>query len=428
MSRFEAYGQIEFQPLEILLAEQDRQLRRHLEYCAAHSPYYREKLAGLDLSTVPLQELPVTDKEQVSLHNEELIAVALDRIVDIVFSSGTIGIPTKVVYTEGDLERLAYNEKQSFESCGVVKSDVVLLTCTMDRCFIAGLAYFLGVRAIGAAAIRNGHGTLESHSDVIRRSNPTVVIGVPSFLRKLGEYLVEQGVDLQASAVGKLVCIGEPLRDAEMRMNKTALELEAIWGAKVYSTYASSETVTTFCECTAQRGGHLHPELALVEILDDSGAPVADGETGEIVVTPLGIEGMPLIRYRTGDLGFLETQPCACGRNTPRLGPILGRKRQMLKIQGTSLYPQAVYSALDDIPQVKEYFLKVRTTGSSLSDHLAIHLSVAGEAVDGAAIERLLQARLRVTPEVVIQPHSEICRTVFSPQSRKPIRFIDLRS
>jgi phenylacetate-CoA ligase len=100
----------------------------------------------------------------------------------------------------------------------------------------------------------------------------------------------------------------------------------------------------------------------------------------------------------------------------------------MLKIQGTSLYPQAVYSALDEMPQVKEYFLKVRTGGSSLSDHLAIHLSVAGEAVDGAAIERLLQARLRVKPEVVIQPHSEICRTVFSPQSRKPIRFIDLRS
>ena len=100
----------------------------------------------------------------------------------------------------------------------------------------------------------------------------------------------------------------------------------------------------------------------------------------------------------------------------------------MLKIQGTSLYPQAVYSALDEIAQVKEYFLKIQTAGSCLSDHLAIHLSLEDEAADGAMIERLLQARLRVKPEVVIQPHSEICRIVFSPQSRKPIRFIDTRN
>lgn len=428
MSRFGACGQIGFQPLETILAEQDRRLRRHLEYCVAHSPYYREKLAGLDLSAVSLQELPVTDKEQVSLRNEEFFAVVPEQVVDIVFSSGTLGIPTKVVYTEGDLERLAYNEKQSFESCGVVKSDVVLLTCTMDRCFIAGLAYFLGVRAIGAAAIRNGHGTLESHCDVIRRVNPTVIVGVPSFLRKLGDYLVAHGMDLRAGSVGKLVCIGEPLRGPGLEPLKVASELEACWGAKAYSTYASSETVTTFCECTEQCGGHLHPELAIVEIVDDSGRPLPDGEVGEVVVTPLGAEGMPLLRYCTGDISFLDSRPCACGRNSPRLGPILGRKQQMLKIQGTSLYPQAVFSALDEIPHVGEYFLKVRSAGSQLSDHLSIHLSLESEDMDSAMIERLLQARLRVTPEVIVQPHAEICRTVFTSQSRKPVRFIDTRS
>ena len=424
MNRFDTFGQIEFQ----IAGVQEEILRRHVAYCAAQSPYYCEKLGGLDLATASLHEFPVTDKEQVSLRNEDFIAAAPEQVVDIVFSSGTTGVPTNVVYTESDLERLAYNEQQSFASCGITKNDVVLLTCTMDRCFIAGLAYFIGVRAIGAAAIRNGHGTLESHCDVIRRVNPTVVIGVPSFLRKLGEYLAEQGMDLESVAADTLVCIGEPLRDADMQPHKIATELEALWGAKVYSTYASSEIATTFCECTAQCGGHLHPELAMVEILDDSGVPVTDGVIGEVVVTPLGVEGMPLIRYRTGDISFLETQPCACGRNSPRLGPILGRKKQMLKIQGTSLYPQAVYCALDEIAQVKEYFLKVQTAGSCLSDHLAIHLSLEDEAADGAMIERLLQARLRVKPEVVIQPHSEICRTVFSPQSRKPNRFIDLRN
>ncbi len=428
MSRFRKYENLEFGSREEIASIQERLLREHMAYCQEASPFYREKLRGLDPDTFLLNDLPLTDKEQVSMHNEDLIAVDPDRIVDIVFSSGTIGVPTKVVYTEGDLERLAYNEKQSFESCGIVQSDVVLLTCTMDRCFIAGLAYFLGVRAIGAAAIRNGHGTLESHCDVIRRTHPTVIVGVPSFLRKLGHFLVAHGVDLRAGSVEKLVCIGEPLRGKGMEALKVADELEACWGAKVYSTYASSETVTTFCECTEQCGGHLHPELGVVEIIDESGTPLPDGEVGEVVVTPLGTEGMPLLRYCTGDISFLDSRPCACGRKSPRLGPILGRKKQMLKIQGTSLYPQAVYSALDEISPVGEYFLKVRSAGNQLSDHLSIHLSLENEEMDSGKIERLLQARLRVTPEVIVQPHSEICRTVFTSQSRKPVRFIDTRN
>lgn len=429
MNPFARNDAIEFSPADDIKVIQNSLLRRHLQYCQDNSPVYKERLAGLDLSGISmdsLHTLPLTGKHEISERNAGFMAVESSRIADIVFSSGTTGVPTQVIYTERDLERLSYNEERSFAACGIEASDIVLLTCTMDRCFIAGLAYFLGARAIGAAAIRNGHGTLEGHHDVIRRVNPTTVIGVPSFLRKLGRYLIKQGMDLPSSSVNKLVCIGEPLRDAAMQPLSVASDLEALWGAKVFSTYASSETVTTFCECTEQAGGHIHPALGLVEILDEEGNPVPDGEPGEVVVTPFDVQGMPLIRFRTGDISFVNREPCRCGRTSPRLGPIIGRKNQLLKIRGTSLYPQAVFSALDEMPEISEYYLEVHAE-DELSDRLVIHLAFSARPVEVDVLMRRLQARLRVKPEVIVEPAESIRRVVFSPESRKPVRFIDLR-
>jgi phenylacetate-CoA ligase len=261
---------------------------------------------------------------------------------------------------------------------------------------------------------------------VIKHASPTTLVGVPSFLRKLGVYLAGRGLDLPTSSVNKLVCIGEPLRDAQMQPLSVATDLEKIWGAKVFSTYASSETVTTFCECTEQAGGHLNPALGMVEILDEDGQPVPDGESGEVVVTPFGVQGMPLIRFRTGDISFINREPCACGRTSPRLGPILGRKNQLLKVQGTSLYPQAVFSVLDEMPEVSEYYLEVYAE-SALSDRLVVHLAFSNRPVAVEVVLRRLQARLRVKPEVLVEPVADVRRVVFSPESRKPIRFLDLR-
>ncbi len=346
-------GAIEFGTPAEIRAMQERLLGEHLRYIAERSPYYRRLLKdiptgplGLDL----LADFPLTDKKAFSDHNDELLSVPVSKIEDIVLSSGTTGRPTRIMYTRADLDRLAYNEQLSFASTGLTAEDTVLLTCTMDRCFIAGLAYYLGVRAIGAAAIRNGLNTLESHAEIISRLRPTAIVGVPSFLAKLGRFLSGSGLAEAASGVKRLICIGEPVRGRDLRPSPLGQRLAEAWdGAKVFSTYASSETISSFCECTGGCGGHLHPELAIVEIVDDAGGRVADGEAGEIVLTPLGIEGMPLLRFRTGDVSFLVSEPCSCGRNTPRIGPILGRKQQMMKFRGTTLYPNMVFEVLDAI-------------------------------------------------------------------------------
>jgi len=302
----------------------------------------------------------------------------------------------------------------------------VLLTCTMDRCFIAGLAYFLGIRSVGAAAIRNGHNSLESHLQIIKQMNPTALVGVPSFLRKLGLYLKENGMNPAKTAVSKLVCIGEPLRKENLELLKVGADLQSIWQAHAFSTYASSEIVTTFCECTAQQGGHLLPDLVVVEIIDENGTVLSHGNTGEIVVTPMAVEGMPLIRFKTGDVSFLIDEKCSCGRFSPRLGPILGRKKQMMKIKGTTLYPQAIYSALEEIEAINDYYVTV-SRESELSDIIEVNVSVNDPSCSADIIQDKLQARLRVKPEVIIADLETIKQKVYDPKSRKPVRFIDKR-
>ena len=431
MKTFKGDPTLEFADAGTVRSAQEERLRRHLQWCARQSPYYRRvfKAArikpgrfGLD----SLRDLPLTGKTDLALNNDEFLAVPPAAVADIVLSSGTTGKPVRILYTDRDLRRLAYNEQISFAGCGVGPSDIALLTCTMDRCFIAGLAYFLGIRAVGAAAIRNGHGTLAGHFEIIKTIKPTVLVGVPSFLRKLAGYLAEHGLEPRDTGVSKLVCIGEPVRGPDMALLPLGSDLEAAWKADIYSTYASSECISTFCECTAKCGGHLHPDLAIVEILDGAGRTVPAGEVGEVVVTPLDIEGMPLIRFKTGDVSFLMTEPCSCGRTSPRLGPIIGRKQQMMKVRGTTLYPQAVFTALDDLPGLGDTYLEI-TSGADLSDELTVHVADRPGVPSPEQIREHLQARLRVTPVIVVDPAEKVRQHLYSPESRKPVRVWDRR-
>ncbi len=430
MTGFYKYRGIEFSGPEEIKRVQEILFRSHLGYIAGNSPYYSRILRGIDpgnMSLDNLGDLPFTDKSDLEKYNDELLAVPMSKIVDIVLSSGTTGKPTRIMYTENDLKRLAYNEDISFAGCGITGEDIVLLTCTMDRCFIAGLAYFLGARQLGAAVIRNGQSSFASHKEIIKGMKPTVIVGVPSFLHKLGRFLQSGGMEPKETTVTRLVCIGEPVRDEALSLLKMGQYLEEMWPADVYSTYASSETITTFCECTAKKGGHLHPELAVVEIINDRGEALPPGETGEIVVTPLSVEGMPLLRFKTGDVGFLIDEPCECGRHSPRLGPVIGRKKQMIKYRGTTLYPQAVYSVLDEIPEVGDYYITVHSD-FDLCDILNVYVSLRkGGGCPPDRIRERLQARLRVSPDVLICTDEEIKKRILPASSRKITRFIDRR-
>ena len=432
MHDFKEYLDIAFTSKANIKKVQSELLSRHLEYCLNNSPFYREHLKNYKIDTASfgvdnLTELPFTDKHDFNKYNQKFLAAPEEEIGDIVFSSGTTGEPSIIKYTNHDLKRLAYNEKKSLLSCGISKKDRVLLTCTIDRCFIAGLAYFKGVREIGAAAIRNGLNSIESHVEAISRLNPSVIIGVPSFLLRLGEYLISTNQQDLIQDINKLVCIGEPIRNKELALSSLGEKLYNIWDADIYSTYASSEAVSTFCECSAMNGGHLLPDLAIIEIIDNEGKTLPAGEVGEIVLTPLQCTGMPLVRFKTGDISFLIDEKCSCGRVTPRLGPILGRKNQMLKIQGTSVYPQAIFSILDALSDIICYYIEVNKA-TELSDSVSIHLALKNkQEYFTNEVMKAIRSKLRVSIPVIIDDENKIKSVIFSKESRKPIKFIDKR-
>src|SRR5690606_19411214 len=141
-----------------------------------------------------------------------------------------------------------------------------------------------------------------------------VIVAVPSFLVKLIEFAEANGIDYRNSSVKKAICIGEPLRKEDFALNTLGKMIADKWPIDLHTTYASTEMSTAFTECEHGVGGHHHPELIVVELLDENNQPVPDGEMGEVTITTLGVEGMPLIRFKTGDLCKAHREPCACGR------------------------------------------------------------------------------------------------------------------
>jgi phenylacetate-CoA ligase len=223
--------------------------------------------------------------------------------------------------------------------------------------------------------------------------------------------------------VKKAVCIGEPIRDGALALNASGRAIEDAWGAKVYSTYGVTELANSLCECEAGMGGHLHDQQLHIEILDDAGNAVADGEIGEVVATTFGVEAMPLIRFRTGDCAAIFREPCACGRTTPRLGPIQGRKNQKLKYRGASLFPAMLQAVLEETAGVESFAIVARKE-SELSDsvEVLVHGSVAVETLREA-----LQARAKIAPQIRHATRAEIEALQLPPAARKRRTFVDLR-
>ncbi len=416
-----------------IAAFQEMRLRSALEYLAAHSPFYREMFLkhSIDIQEIrtvsDLVRIPVTTKDDLQQRNDDFLCVPRNMIIDYITTSGTLGDPVTFAMTNRDLDRLAYNEAISFVCAGGSRDDVYQLMTTIDRRFMAGLAYFLGIRMLGASVVRVGNGIPELQWDTIQRIRPNSIIAVPSFILKIIEYAEQHGIDYLNSSIKNAICIGEPLRKMDLSLNTLGRKIMEKWPLKLYSTYASTEMGTSFTECSEGTGGHHHPELIIVEFLDDRNHPVGPGEPGEVTVTTLGVEGMPLLRFKTGDICFHYTEPCACGRNTIRLGPLVGRKNQMIKYKGTTLFPPALYDILDNIDYVSNYIVEVYTNQIG-TDEILIHLSGKGIGEEKEKdIKDHFRAKLRVAPLITFSSESTIQQMQFPETSRKPIKFIDNR-
>jgi phenylacetate-CoA ligase len=184
---------------------------------------------------------------------------------------------------------------------------------------------------------------------------------------------------------------------------------------------------TAFTECEEGKGGHHHPELIIVEVLNDQNKPVKKGESGELTFTTLGIEAMPLIRFKTGDIVQFHDSPCACGRNTLRVGPVIGRKQQMIKYKGTTLYPPAMNDILAGFDNIECHIIEISTNELGTDE---IHIKLAVRDQSEAFLHEIkdhFRAKLRVTPRIEFTTKENLHTIIFNPMSRKPTHFFDYR-
>ena len=265
---------------------------------------------------------------------------------------------------------------------------------------------------------------------------------VPSFILRLIDYAEQHQIDYHQCSIKKVIGIGEGLRNQDFSLNLLGQRIHDKWPeVEIYATYSSTEMSATFSECEYACGGHVHPELIIVEIIGEDGSVVPDGQPGEVVVTTLGVEAMPLLRFKTGDIAAKITEPCACGRNSYRLTPLLGRKNNMIKLKGTTIYPPAIYDVLDNTEYVDNYVVVARTTLAG-TDEVVVRVGINTNNLYKSAVTHnykpeaqiisdlkdRFRARLRVAPIIEILPVDVIHQINFPAKSRKPIKFIDERN
>ncbi|MCB9046764.1 MAG: AMP-binding protein [Chitinophagales bacterium] len=408
-------------------------LQQLLKYLQDKSPFYQRLFRehNIDINNIRSLEdmtfLPTTSKSDMQEHNWEFLCVPETDIKEYTATSGTMGKPVTIALTENDLQRLAYNEEQSFKCADGQPEDIYQLMLTLDRQFMAGIAYYQGIRKLGAALVRTGPGLPALQWDAIGRLQSNSIVTVPSFMLKLIDYATEHQVDLKHSPVKKAICIGESIRNTDFELNTLGQKIHDAWPIHLYNTYASTEMQTAFTECNAGVGGHEQPDLVIMEILDDHGKPIPAGQFGEVTITTLGVEGMPLLRYRTGDICTYYDTKCYCGRTSRRLSPVLGRKQQMIKYKGTTLYPPAIFDILNNIGYVSEYVVETFTNELG-TDELKLHIHTPLPIDDcEARLRPELQSKLRVAPLLHFHSASAIHQIQFPEGSRKQVRFLDNR-
>lgn len=414
-------------------AGQEQKLQQLLVHLNTNSPFYKELFAQhqIHINTIKtiedLATIPTTSKEDLQKRNDDFLCVSRDKVIEYASTSGTLGSPVTIALSDNDLNRLTLNEYNSFICADGTDRDIYQLMLTLDRQFMAGIAYYSGLRKLGAGIIRLGPGVPSLQLETIQRLKPTAIVAVPSFILKLIQFAKDANIDLNKTSVKKAICIGENIRNTDFSFNILGKKITEAWDIQLYSTYASTEMQTAFTECSEGHGGHLQPELVIAELLDEDNNPVPANTQGELTITTLGVEGMPLLRYKTGDICMYNDKPCACGRTSMRLSPIIGRKKQMIKFKGTTLYPPAMFDLLNEMEEVLDYVVEVYSNEIGMDEVLLHLLPLDDSKACDNRIRAYLQARLRVSPHVNYISAELLQKMQFPEAVRKAVKFIDKR-
>ncbi len=398
---------------------------------AVNSPFYKERLAGFDASRInspeDVKKLPFTTKDDLrSAYPYGLLTKSLDEFVRLHASSGTTGTPTAVFYTQKDLDTWADLMARSMHTAGVRKNDV-LQNMAGYGLFTGGLGIHYGSEKLGCLTVPAGAGNTKRQIKLIRDFNVTVLHIIPSYALYFASKLEEAGIKPE-DMPWRIALIG-----AEPHTEEARQRIEELMHIKAYNSYGLSEMngPGVAFECERQSGMHIWEDAFLVEIIDpETGEWVEPGEIGEVVMTTLKREGMPIIRYRTRDLTRFIPGECACGRTHRRIDRIAGRADDMLILKGVNIYPMQIEQALMSLPEVGQNYL-IELISEGFMDQIRVKVEIKEEFfVEDMRILQGLQKKIatRLRDEILITPRVELVQHDSIPKAQgKAQRVVDLR-
>ena len=401
---------------------------------AARSPYYgRSKEVGRLVqsgvsSVEQIRELPFTTKEDMRKEFPwGLLAAEKREAVRLHSSSGTTGNPAVVYHSRHDLDSWANLMARSMFAAGVRDSDVFQNICGYGL-FTGGLGFQYGAEKLGCLSIPAGAGNSLRQIRLMRDFGTSVAHAIPSYLGRLFDVFQEEGLDPRCDTRLHTLVIG-----AEPHTEDHRRRIEEMFGVKAYNSFGLTEMngPGVAFECTEQNGLHIWEDAYIVEIIDPiTLQPVADGETGELVMTTLDRQAMPVIRYRTRDLTRFLPGHCPCGRSHRRLDRISGRSDDMFIVKGCNIFPMQVEGVLMKLPEVgDDYRIMLETIEDQ--DEMIVEVEVKREWFNGdiAFLDRL-QKRLAhlIRDEVLVRPLIKLVEPGSIPKAEgKAVRVFDRR-
>ncbi|MDN5332296.1 MAG: phenylacetate-CoA ligase [Tepidanaerobacteraceae bacterium] len=372
-SKIEALGRVKLEELQL------ERLRNTVDYAYKNVPFYRKLFdeRGLrpeDIKTLKdITKIPFTTKDDLrGAYPYGMFAVPLRKVVRIHASSGTTGKPTVVGYTRKDIETWAELVARIAFMAGVREEDIAQIAFSYGL-FTGAFGLHYGLEKIGATVIPISSGNTERQIRIMKDFGSTVLVSTPSYALYMAEIADEMGIKsselkLRLGLFGAEGSTKEMKREIERRFNIVATE-----------NYGLSEIIGPGVsgECHVKEGLHIAEDHFLVEIIDpDTGENLDYGEKGELVITTLTKEAMPLLRYRTRDITSLNPEPCKCGRTFVRMSPVQGRTDDMLIIRGVNVYPSQIESVLMGIKGIGPHY-EIIVTKKGYLDELTVNVELA---------------------------------------------------
>ena len=424
--------EIETMPREALQALQLQRLKKTISI-ASHSPYYGKVFRKIGItaddihSLADIRKLPFTTKADMRANYPFGLVAGNMREdgVRIHSSSGTTGTPTVIVHSQHDLDSWANLVARCLYMVGIRKTDVFQNSSGYGM-FTGGLGFQYGAERLGALTVPAAAGNSKRQIKFIMDFGTTALHAIPSYAIRLAEVFQEEGIDPASTTLRTLVIGAEPHTDEQRR------KIERLLGVKAYNSFGMTEMngPGVAFECLEQNGMHFWEDCYLVEIIDpDTGEPVPDGEIGELVLTTLDREMMPLIRYRTRDLTRILPGTCPCGRTHLRIDRIKGRSDDMFIIKGVNIFPMQVEKILAQFPQLGSNYLITLDTIHN-QDEMIVQVELSDLVSDNyLELERIRKEITRqLKDEILLTPKLQFVNKGTLPQSEgKAVRVRDLR-